>query len=110
VANQVEAGCNRGLAHSWRCYGMHRRRRFPQVPLRSALPSFLTIGLRFRVDARRSEPMREMKMSQIPARLRRNLYLILPVGLYLLLRIPSLIEPHWYQDEAGYASTVWLTH
>ena len=34
----------------------------------------------------------------------------LPVALFLLLRIPSLIEPHWYQDEAGYASTVWLTH
>jgi hypothetical protein len=42
--------------------------------------------------------------------LKRNLYLILPVGLYLLLRIPSLIEPQWYQDEAGYASTAWLTH
>jgi hypothetical protein len=54
--------------------------------------------------------MRQMKMSHIPARLRRNLYFILPVGLYLLLRIPSLMEPQWYQDEAGYASTVWLTH
>jgi hypothetical protein len=42
--------------------------------------------------------------------LKRNLHIILPVALYVLLRIPSLIEPHWYQDEAGYASTAWLTH
>ncbi|MFI5284966.1 MAG: ArnT family glycosyltransferase [Candidatus Dormibacteria bacterium] len=42
--------------------------------------------------------------------MKRNLHIILPVALYLLLRIPSLIEPQWYQDEAGYASTVWLTH
>jgi hypothetical protein len=49
-------------------------------------------------------------MSDIPARMRRNLPIILPVALYLLLRIPSLIEPQWYQDEAGYASTAWLTH
>jgi len=49
-------------------------------------------------------------MSEIPARVRGNLHLILPVALYLLLRMPSLIEPQSYQDEAGYASTVWLTH
>lgn len=49
-------------------------------------------------------------MSEIPARMKRNLHFVLPVALYLLLRIPSLIEPQWYQDEAGYASTVWLTH
>jgi hypothetical protein len=48
--------------------------------------------------------------SDCPARVKRNLHFILPVALYLLLRIPSLIEPQWYQDEAGYASTVWLTH
>jgi Dolichyl-phosphate-mannose-protein mannosyltransferase len=49
-------------------------------------------------------------MSEIPARLKRNLHIILPVALYLVLRIPSLIEPQWYSDEAGYASTAWLTH
>jgi hypothetical protein len=49
-------------------------------------------------------------MSEIPARMKRNLHIILPIALYLLLRIPSLIEPQWYQDEAGYASTAWLTH
>ena len=49
-------------------------------------------------------------MSEIPARIRRNLHVILPVALYLLLRLPSLIEPQWYSDEAGYASTTWLTH
>ena len=49
-------------------------------------------------------------MSEIPARMKRNLHIILPVALYLLLRIPSLVEPQWYQDEAGYASTAWLTH
>ena len=42
--------------------------------------------------------------------MKRNLHVVLPVALYLLLRVPSLIEPQWYQDEAGYASTVWLTH
>jgi len=45
-----------------------------------------------------------------PARTRRNLHIILPVALYVLLRLPSLIEPQWYQDEAGYASTAWLMH
>lgn len=42
--------------------------------------------------------------------MRRNLPVVLPIALFLLLRVPSLFEPHWYQDEAGYASTVWLTH
>ena len=51
-----------------------------------------------------------MTMSEIPARVKRNLHVILPIALYLLLRLPSLIEPQWYQDEAGYASTAWLTH
>ncbi len=31
--------------------------------------------------------------------------------LFLLLRVPSWFEPHWYTDEAGYATTAWLaTH
>jgi hypothetical protein len=51
-----------------------------------------------------------MTMSEIWARMQRNLHIILPIALYVLLRIPSLIEPQWYQDEAGYASTAWLTH
>ncbi len=42
--------------------------------------------------------------------MRRNLHIVLPVALFLLLRIPSFIEPQWYQDEAGYASTVSLAH
>jgi hypothetical protein len=41
---------------------------------------------------------------------KRSLHITLPVALYLLLRVPSFLEPQWYQDEAGYASTVWLTH
>ena len=49
-------------------------------------------------------------MSEIPPRMKRNLHIILPVALYLILRLPSLIEPQWYSDEAGYASTAWLTH
>jgi hypothetical protein len=49
-------------------------------------------------------------MSEIPRRMKRNLHIILPVALFVLLRVPSFIEPQWYQDEAGYASTVWLTH
>ncbi len=52
----------------------------------------------------------QQTISEIPARMRRNLAIVLPVALYLLLRAPSLIEPQWYQDEAGYASTAWLTH
>lgn len=42
--------------------------------------------------------------------MKRRLYIVLPVALYVLLRVPSFVEPQWYQDEAGYASTVWLTH
>ena len=42
--------------------------------------------------------------------MRRNLHIVLPAALFLLLRVPSFIEPHWYQDEAGYASTVSLAH
>jgi hypothetical protein len=52
----------------------------------------------------------ENTMSEVPARMKRNLHIVLPVALYLLLRLPSLIEPQWYSDEAGYASTAWLTH
>jgi 4-amino-4-deoxy-L-arabinose transferase-like glycosyltransferase len=34
-----------------------------------------------------------------------------PLLLLLFLRLPSLFEPHWYTDEAGYATTAWLmTH
>jgi 4-amino-4-deoxy-L-arabinose transferase-like glycosyltransferase len=28
--------------------------------------------------------------------------------LLLVLRLPTLFEPHWYTDEAGYATTAWL--
>jgi hypothetical protein len=55
-------------------------------------------------------PSPQAKLSNTPASVRRNLPVVLPIALYLLLRIPSLIEPQWYQDEAGYASTIWLTH
>ena len=58
----------------------------------------------------RSRAQDDMTMAEVPARMKRNLHVILPIALYLLLRIPSLIEPQWYQDEAGYASTAWLTH
>ncbi|HVC40020.1 MAG TPA: glycosyltransferase family 39 protein [Candidatus Dormibacteraeota bacterium] len=33
--------------------------------------------------------------------------LAVAVLLLLLLRLPSLFEPHWYTDEAGYANTAW---
>ena len=33
------------------------------------------------------------------------LWLIGPLGLFALLRIPSFLEPHWYTDEAGYVTT-----
>ena len=29
--------------------------------------------------------------------------------LYLLVRVPSWFEPHWYTDEAGYATTAWMS-
>jgi len=35
--------------------------------------------------------------------------LTVPLVLFLLLRLPSFFEPHWYTDEAGYATTAWLT-
>ncbi len=35
----------------------------------------------------------------------------MPLLVYCLLRAPTLLEPHWYTDEAGYAVTAWLaTH
>lgn len=48
--------------------------------------------------------------SDRPGRLRWRLpwSLTVPVVLLLLLRLPSLFEPHWYTDEAGYANTAWL--
>jgi hypothetical protein len=39
----------------------------------------------------------------------RRVDLSLPLILYLLLRAPSWFEPHWYTDEAGYATTAWLS-
>jgi 4-amino-4-deoxy-L-arabinose transferase-like glycosyltransferase len=38
-------------------------------------------------------------------RLRRRLWLIGPLSLFALLRIPSFLEPYWYTDEAGYVTT-----
>jgi len=38
-------------------------------------------------------------------RLRLRIWLIGPLVLYGLLRIPSFLEPHWYTDEAGYVTT-----
>ena len=38
-------------------------------------------------------------------RLRLRIWLIGPLALYGLLRIPSFLEPHWYTDEAGYVTT-----
>ncbi|MHB8332064.1 MAG: ArnT family glycosyltransferase [Candidatus Dormibacteria bacterium] len=29
--------------------------------------------------------------------------------LYVLVRVPSWFEPHWYTDEAGYATTAWMS-
>ena len=44
--------------------------------------------------------------SRLPSfRLRRHLWLIGPLTLYALLRIPSFLEPRWYTDEAGYVTT-----
>jgi hypothetical protein len=58
----------------------------------------------------RNEDQEETPDVRDSGRMKRNLFIMLPVALYLLLRVPSFIEPQWYQDEAGYASTVWLTH
>ena len=33
--------------------------------------------------------------------------LTVPLVLLLVLRLPSLYEPHWYTDEAGYANVAW---
>lgn len=44
-----------------------------------------------------------------PARWRwiRARNLTVPLLLLLVLRLPSLYEPHWYTDEAGYANVAW---
>ncbi|MGC2192737.1 MAG: glycosyltransferase family 39 protein [Candidatus Dormiibacterota bacterium] len=44
-----------------------------------------------------------------PARRRwlRARSLTVPLLLLLVLRLPSLYEPHWYTDEAGYANVAW---
>lgn len=34
--------------------------------------------------------------------------LVLLLSLFVLLRLPSWFEPHWYTDEGGYATTAWL--
>jgi len=36
--------------------------------------------------------------------LKSNWFLVLFLGLFIILRIPSLFEPHWYGDEGIYAS------
>jgi 4-amino-4-deoxy-L-arabinose transferase-like glycosyltransferase len=40
-----------------------------------------------------------------PFPLRGRVWLIGPLALYSVLRIPSFLEPHWYTDEAGYVTT-----
>lgn len=40
-----------------------------------------------------------------PGALRTHLWLVGPLLLYALLRVPSFLEPHWYTDEAGYVTT-----
>ena len=41
--------------------------------------------------------------------LRAALLAVLPFVIYVGLRVPSLFEPHWYSDEAGYATTAWFS-
>lgn len=36
-------------------------------------------------------------------------WLGIALALYVLLRVPSWFEPHWYTDEAGYANTAFLS-
>ena len=38
-------------------------------------------------------------------RLAARLWLLGPLALFAVLRIPSFFEPHWYTDEAGYVTT-----
>ncbi len=44
----------------------------------------------------------------VPSR-RGALLAALPFVIYVGLRVPSLFEPHWYSDEAGYATTAWFS-
>ena len=39
----------------------------------------------------------------------RVLLATLPFVIFVGLRLPSLLEPHWYSDEAGYATTAWFS-
>jgi 4-amino-4-deoxy-L-arabinose transferase-like glycosyltransferase len=41
------------------------------------------------------------------SRWRRWRSLTVPLTVLLVLRLPSLFEPHWYTDEAGYANVAW---
>lgn len=45
--------------------------------------------------------------SSARSRLVRARSLTVPLLLLLVLRLPSLYEPHWYTDEAGYANVAW---
>jgi hypothetical protein len=38
-------------------------------------------------------------------RLRGRLWLLGPLALYALLRVPAFLEPYWYTDEAGYVTS-----
>jgi 4-amino-4-deoxy-L-arabinose transferase-like glycosyltransferase len=49
----------------------------------------------------------EQAPSSVRSRLVRARSLTVPLVLLLVLRLPSLYEPHWYTDEAGYANVAW---
>lgn len=53
-----------------------------------------------------SVPAGEHEVPSI-SRWRRWRSLTVPLTLLLVLRLPSLFEPHWYTDEAGYATVAW---
>jgi len=58
----------------------------------SALPAYVSLKVE------RSEPIRQ-EARRLPPR-----WLWPALGLFVLCRIPSFYEPHWYTDEAGYAT------
>lgn len=52
-----------------------------------------------------AEPPHTRARRDWSGRLRDRLWLIGPLAVFAVLRIPSFVEPHWYTDEAGYVTT-----
>ncbi|HXZ99780.1 MAG TPA: glycosyltransferase family 39 protein [Candidatus Binatia bacterium] len=64
----------------------------------------LSLGERIPAPAQRVGPGGPARLRG-GLRLRPRLWVVGPLALFALLRVPSLLEPHWYTDEAGYVTS-----